>query len=439
MSLDITLLRLLKHRDKYQRLFKAVPLKAIDQSVAVILKDFGSYFNEFEADTIKAAPFTTWFLGFKHKGLKDEAATLYTELFKKLDAEEPEHIEKGIMARLVAAGKAQETLELIQQFDAGEDVDFYAALRNIVEDFEQALDRKVKNPQVMTSIEDLLKDEENDTGFHFRLAPLLRHIKAARGGTFMIWAARPDVGKTSFAADQLTHMAAQVDAIYPGEDRSILWFNNEGPGGEIVKRTFQAALGITSEEMVKLNNTPCDCPDPEGKIRTMLRQKYIEAMGGRAGVLRIFDVHDYWNHEIEDIMRLHKPAIIVFDMIDNIKFGGLATNNGQRTDQLLEAMYQWARMMCVKYDCVGVAMSQISADGDGLQWPTLPMLKDSKTGKQGAADVILTLGMVNDPMMAQYRYIGATKNKRVRTGMPKSPMASVHFDADRCRYKELPT
>jgi replicative DNA helicase len=136
-------------------------------------------------------------------------------------------------------------------------------------------------------------------------------------------------------------------------------------------------------------------------------------------------------------MDLHPPALVVFDMIDNIKFGGEANNNGQRTDQLLEAMYQWARLQGVKYDCGVIANSQISADGDGIQYPTLPMLKDSKTGKQGAADVIITIGTVNDPMLANSRYIGTTKNKKVRTGVGASPMQEVIFDGARGRYKEL--
>jgi len=120
-------------------------------------------------------------------------------------------------------------------------------------------------------------------------------------------------------------------------------------------------------------------------------------------------------------------------MVDNIKFGGSALNGGQRTDQILEAQYQWARMMAVKHDTPVIATSQISADGDGLQYPTLPMLKDSKTGKQGAADAIITLGAVNDPAYSGSRFIGTTKNKLRRQGAPASPQCEVVFDGERAR------
>jgi len=285
---------------------------------------------------------------------------------------------------------------------------------------------------VLDPIEDLLKAEENDTGLHWRLPCLNRHIKPLRAGDFGIIAARPDKGKTTFCASELTYMASQVDALYPGENRSILWFNNEGPGNKIVMRNFQAALNATTEDLVKLSNTPSDNP----KWRTKVREDYAMALGGRPGVLRIFDIHDMWNHEIEDIMKMHKPAVVLFDMVDNIKFGGETNNNGQRTDQLLEAMYQWARLMGVKHDTAVLATSQISADGDGVSYPTLPQLKDSKTGKQGAADLIITLGALNDPVLENSRYIGTTKNKLVRTGKKGSPMQEVFFDSQRGRYKE---
>jgi replicative DNA helicase len=145
------------------------------------------------------------------------------------------------------------------------------------------------------------------------------------------------------------------------------------------------------------------------------------------------DIHDFYSYEVEDIMRRCPPGLVVFDMVDNIKFSGNASNGGQRTDQVLEAMYQWSRLMAVKYDTPVIANSQISADGDGLTFPTLSMLKDSKTGKQGAADAIITLGSSNDPFYEKTRWIGLTKNKLARTGQPKSPQAEVLFDGDRGR------
>lgn len=107
------------------------------------------------------------------------------------------------------------------------------------------------------------------------------------------------------------------------------------------------------------------------------------------------------------------------DMIDNIKFGGELANLGSRTDQVLETMYQWARLLAVKYDCAMIATSQTSGDAENVMWPTQAQLKDSKTGKQGAADVIVMMGRVNDNPGS--RYLSTPKNKRKRTGVLVPP------------------
>lgn len=435
MSIDITTLRILKHRDKYEKLIRGVPEKALDPHTRSLLRYFGRYFREMgDVQKIEHAPFMLWFRMVNPK-MTAEGYSIIEDVMEQAQQDESPGVEAGLMERLIAAEVAAETAEFLQQWNEGAEIDLYLRFRELIESYEARLDRKVKNPQVLDPIEDLLKAEEDDTGLHWRMNCLNEHIKPLRPGDFVVVAARPDKGKTTFMADQLTHMAAQVDGLYPGENRSILWFNNEGPGNRIVLRNFQAALNATVEDLVKLSNTPAD-PD-FAHYKTMVRQKYAQALGGRPGVLRVMDIHGFWNHEVEDLIATHRPAAVVFDMIDNIKFGGGTTNGGERTDQLLEAMYQWARLMGVKYDTAVLATSQISADGDGLQYPTLPMLKDSKTGKQGAADVIITIGSVNDPALARSRYMGVTKNKKVRTGKPMSPMKEVILDGDRGRYVEV--
>lgn len=432
-ALDITVLRLLKYRERYEQLARSVPKQALQPLTSELLGDFGVFFREFpNAKRIEQGPFTTWFRGFRHPNLKDDSFTLYGAVIAKSMEDVSPDLEAGLMERLVAADAAARVTALLEKWNAGDEVDLYSELRANVERFEQQVDRKVKNPQVLDPIEDLLKEEANDTGLHWRLDCLNRHIKPLRAGDFVVIAARPDKGKTTFCSSELTHMAAQVDSVYPGERRSILWFNNEGVGNKIIMRNFQSALGATTEELVALSNTPAT--DPQWK--TMVREKYAEALGGRPGVLRVFDIHDMFSHEVEDIMKQYKPAVVLFDMVDNIKFSGDTNNNGQRTDQLLEAMYQWARLMGVKHDCAVLATSQLSADADGISYPTLPQLKDSKTGKQGAADVIITIGALNDPVLENSRYIGTTKNKKVRTGKKGSPQQEVTFDSQRGRYRE---
>src|SRR5690606_5983362 len=100
------------------------------------------------------------------------------------------------------------------------------------------------------------------------------------------------------------------------------------------------------------------------------------------------------------------------------------------------AMYQWGRDLAVRHDCPVIATSQVSADGDGHAFPSLSMLKDSKTGKQGAADAIIVIGAKNEAAFENLRFIGLTKNKLALEGRPKSPRAEMILDGPAGRYVE---
>lgn len=421
ISLELTLLRLLKTRDKYEKLYRAIPEGVLEIKSQTVLKDMGQFFREFpDVQEIEPEPFFLWFKAFAHPGLDAEKQAFYKQQIGLISEDVSPELEAGLMNKLVAAATAKQLQTLIEAWDEGAEIDMGSNLRSIVEQFELDTSRKVKSVWVQDSIEDLLKEDENDTGFKWRQDEINLCMRPLRPGDFGILAARPDKGKTTLQTDAVTFFAPQVDLIYPGENRSILWFNNEGPGRRIISRLYQSALNCTISELVE-----------KSKAGTV-RQEYLAATGGRPDIIRVFDVHDFWNHEIEDIIRSTPPALIVFDMIDNVKFGGVASNNGQRTDQLLEAQYQWARVLAVKHGCPIIAASQISADGENLAYPSLSMLKDSKTGKQGAADFIMTVGALDD--FPASRFLGLTKNKLARERGPRQPKIEVTFDATRGRY-----
>lgn len=427
MSLELTALRMFKKREVYVRLARSVPERALEQRTRVILADFGRYFAEHDGvQVIKSEPFTIWFR-LVHPRLKEEDLAVYTTLFKQFDGDNEPAVEVGIIERLVAADSAAKIADTLEKWNEGGDFDLFTAVQKHTQEFENGLLRKRTSLQELTPIEDILAAEENEVGFHFRLPELNDTVKPLRGGDFLVWAARPDAGKTTALSSEVTHMAPQVDGLYPNEKRSIIWLCNEGPTRQIVYRNFQSALGVTDEQMFKL------AKQPHKTYGNELRAQYAKALGGRPGVLRVFPIHDKWSYEVEDIFKEHRPALVVFDMIDNVKFGGELANLGTRTDQVLESMYQWARQQAVKYDCAVIATSQISAEGENVMWPAQSMLKDSKTGKQGAADVIVMMGKVNDNPNS--RYLSTPKNKRKRTGRPSCLMAEVIFDPDHARLR----
>lgn len=419
MSLDITILKLLRTKDKFEKLYRSIPQHILDDGTKLIIADFKKYYAEFEVDHIEQGPFWTWFKNFAHPKLSDERKVYFEALLAKVQEPLDERLEIGLHERLVAADTASKITDLLERYGEGDEIDLGPALKQIVEQYDFDTIRKVKTPFVEVDIDAELEAVDNDVGFHWRQPAINEAMRPLTSGDFGIIAARPDVGKTTFLTDACTMFAPQVDKLYPGEGRHILWFNNEGPGKRIITRCYQSALNAPYSNLVE-----------RSKAGT-IRQDYLDACGGR-DIIKVLDVHDYYSHDIEDIIRAFPPALVVLDMVDNIKFGGLANNNGQRTDQLLEAMYQWARVLAVKHDCPVLATSQISAEGAELAFPLLAQLKDSKTGKQGAADFILTIGFQS--ASPDNRYLGLTKNKLAREGGPKRLEANVVFDGQRGRY-----
>lgn len=430
MSLDLTLLRVLKHADRHRKLIRSVPVHVLDPITKAVLADMTAFFEAHpDRTTIPHAEFWTFFK-LRHPSLTDADKVAYEQQLRAMQDDVPPDVEATIMERLVAADAASKVLALIQRWNAGDEVDLYTELRHTVEQFEVDTNRKVKVPWVDVKIAALLAMEENDTGLHWRQSCLNLSMRPMRGGDFGIIAGRPDKGKTTFITDNASNFAPQIAKMFPDEYRPGIWFNNEGPGDRIYQRLYQSALDLTIPEMVALVHKPS-----KKGFDHLLDEMYAEAMGGRLDAVKIMDVHDYWSHELEDIIRTTNPGFVIFDMIDNVKFGGKAANGGERTDQLLEAMYQWARCLAVKYNVPILATSQISADGENARFPLLSQLKDSKTGKQGAAEFIITLGAVEDPSFEHSRFIGLTKNKLHRSTGPKSPNAEVIFDPTRGRYR----
>ena len=203
----------------------------------------------------------------------------------------------------------------------------------------------------------------------------------------------------------------------------IVWFNNESRRQRIMKRQMQSALRKTTDELSAM------------QIAGTLNEAYIKVMG-RKDRVRVYDIHGKNNLFLGDILEsILKEGLtigaIVIDMLDNVKF---PTRRELREDQRLEEMYKWLRELGVEYNCPTFPTSQVSNEGAGLMYPLQGMLKDSKTGKQGACDNILMIGWDEDTTNPNARGISMPKTKTLRAG--QQPLVTDYImDGDRGIYK----
>lgn len=413
--IDIVLLRIMKYQKEYKQLYGSIPFGTLDTKTKAILDDFGKYFEKFPNH--KKIDLQVFLPRFKqwHGTMDEEVLATYIGILKNTIPDADDETKNGIITDLYEADAAMKIANLCDDYNSGElSTPLPDLISTVLDNYKLNIGAKASNWND-TDIGELLQEDLNNEGINWRLKCLRESMRPLRGGDFGIIAGRPDKGKTTFLASEVTYMASQL-----AEDRNILWLNNEGLSGRIVKRIYQAALGVTITELVELNE------------QAKLKRMYEEAVG-RLDRIRVFDIHGMHIGQVEAIIEQNDAGVILYDMIDNIKgFGSDA-----RTDLMLEHMYQWARERSVKYDAVGLATSQISADGDGLQFPTLSMLKDSKTGKQGACDFQLMIGAVNDTNLQYSRYLSLPKNKLRRDGGISDPQCEVQFKPTISRYEDV--
>jgi hypothetical protein len=193
--------------------------------------------------------------------------------------------------------------------------------------------------------------------------------------------ARPESGKTTFLASEITHMVTQTD-------KPILWFNNEEQGEVVLTRCYQAALGLTIQELMK---------DREENER-----RFNEITGGN---IKIYDSASIHRRDVERVCKTFEPSLVVFDQIDKLQ--GFV---GDREDLRLGNIYQWARELAKGFAPV-IGITQADGGAEGKKWLNMADVMNAKTGKQAEADAILGIGKVDDPQLEFIRFLSISKNK----------------------------
>ncbi|BAM29113.1 hypothetical protein G176_gp41 [Xanthomonas phage CP1] len=424
MSLDLTLLRLCTLHSKFDQLVPNAPREGLDELTVLVLDALRAYYREFpDTEALPFDVFDGWAMEFRWKTQPDDKKSLLKVLLKQMREPVPPEAAQGMIEKLLELELATTAVSKIMQWNGGAEFSLRDELSCLSETITDRMDRKARLPLVQETPEELMQMDADNSGLRWRPdSGLANAMRSVRGGDFGIFAARVDSGKTSWLADCTSYWIPQMDGLWPGEGRTGVWFNNEGMGKRVKQRWYQSLLRATIPEMV------------DWAKDSSLRIRIENAMGGDIDRMRFYDIHGLTSGDVEAIIKQVKPGFVVFDMIDNISFNGLTNNGGQRTDQMLEAMYISARNWCVKYDFIGLAASQLSAEAEGVQYPPQSALKDSKTGKAGACDFIIAAGRLNDPAMNKFRYISTPKNKLALPGGVRNPRLEVMFDAERARF-----
>lgn len=308
---------------------------------------------------------------------------MYSLLFKRIreaDAD-PSLVESYL-------GKLRESI--LAHKVAGIALDVYegrkpiSELQDVLKEIDAPNPLSEEHKFVTSDLRELYDQHAAKQGLRWRLSSLNLSLGSLRKGDFGFLFARPETGKTTFLASEITHMAGQLSE----EDGPILWFNNEEQGTKVMRRIYCAALGVTERELFA---------DIDGN-----RQKYKELINDK---ILLIDEASISKSFVEKVMEQYKPSLAIFDQGDKI-----TGFDADRDDLMHGRNYQWQRELAKTY-CPIIGVCQADGTGEGVKWLTMKHVANAKTAKQAEADWILGIGRSNDEGMEYIRYLHASKNK----------------------------
>lgn len=421
--MELAILAALSKRSRFNSLRAVVPAGMVTPETSSMLGWFGLYFNTFpEHEFVIHDNFEELVKLRMPPDTPRESVALMLHMVNRLREPVSEEAINGIIGTLQDLELSGRAGSLLARFNNGEEVELGYELQRMAAETCRAKGQSDPASYIDTPIDQLLKEVSDDKGIKFRRISILREsILGLQGGASLALGARPDKGKTSFIADVITDWAPQCVEFF-GVDRPILWLCNEGSGKRIIPRIYQAALGKDLNEIIALSNAGS------------LQEEYSKAIGAPSNYIRVKDAHGMSMAQIEQVIDSMRPCVVVFDMMANVRLGK-ANAGGNKADEV-EKLWQEGRELAVLKDFILAGTVQVSVDGDNQLFPSYTCLKDSKTAVQGATDIILMLGSLNNPDAQALRGISTPKNKFAVPGKQSYVQSELYFDASRSRFNE---
>jgi len=359
------------YRNNYPEIYKI--LSVVD-NIHHRLED-----RDFSVDDLEAAFFIA------NPAMKAADREFYISVFNKLRSTE---IDEDIALQSLEMHKKRTiSFEIAKiAFEVSEGKRDYAELESKISKLDLSLASPEEVPFVSDDLEELFEHTVKERGLRWRTHTLNKMLGSLRKGDFGFLFARPEVGKTTFLASEVSYMAEQLHAC--NSDKYILHFNNEESGDRVKIRYYQATLGLTVDELFanRKHNT----------------EEYLKRTGGR---IKIYDQASIHRRQVEMICKQYNPGLIIFDSIDKLKGW-----KEDRDDLVYKEIYQWARELAKEY-CPVIGVCHAAASGEGKRYLTMDDVAYAKTAKQGEADWILGIGYSGKEGMEFIRHLHASKNK----------------------------
>ena len=386
MSYDIDLLVVTSNKDTYNRFKEHVKKHNVSPITLEIFNVLGEYWDNYPTRTeFNYAEFRTFFSIVKGRKLKDPSSyeVAFDNLKEALD--KPSPIVKDLLAKLIKTDYATQIYDVCLKIGTGMGGDL-ETIEPLLNAYKKEVGSSVEKEDVFVKPSlDYLSSTVASGGLNWRLKELNVALGPIRRGDFIIIAARPETGKTTFTASEASYMMTQLQP-----DEHVIWINNEEASNKVMMRVIQAYHQVTSSDLLA---NPKDL------------ETEFTSNGGDRFLILDDDSGIKSAHKIATLFKEFKPGLIIFDQLDKVH--GFKQD---REDLRIGQLYEWARDVAKEY-CPVIAISQVDGTGEGEKWIQMNQLRGSKTDKIGEADAIITIGKSNEPGMDLQRFIHVPKNK----------------------------
>ena len=409
MTLTVTedILLTLNTWDNYRAFSKVIKKGMVPPESYELIKLLGDFYAQERCEQMDWKGFHDWLL-LRHSNNNHftglDAIMVRFLTFDRQDNPTGNSVYQLLLDRSRASDLAQVSLAIAEGSDGVSWDDVKEALERYRRDSKTL--SKALNSTVEGTDENLLetlRSVKERTGLKWCLTSLERMLGRLNSELVFV-AARPDGGKTTFLAHNAWHWATQMQG-----DECVLWFNNEESISKVQRRVWCSALEMHESELL----------EDISRSNELYRQI---VPNGR--IVYIDDADDV--SVVEAALDKFKPGVIIMDQLYKIRGMEAKSRDGNDAERF-RSLCNWARDIA-KHVAPVVATNQLDGTAEGVMYPTMSMLYGSKTGAQGEADIILTIGRI--PSEGEKRYIHTPKNKVTSS----DTQSVITLDRFRARY-----
>lgn len=230
--------------------------------------------------------------------------------------------------------------------------------------------------------------EAQEAGELIKVAPKALNERLAGGcmrGHHILLFARPEMGKTSFLANLVAGFLKQ--------NLKVLYIGNEDPITDVRMRFLGRILEWPRDRIIAE-------PAAADEIARNMTNWHL---------LGTVQLSPGSPHEIEELVREHKPDVVMIDQLRNLN---VRSNKSDSMVQHLETAAKAVRQIGIRNRCLMVSVTQAGDSASGKAVLDMSDVDSSKTGIPGQADVMIGMGASAEDEMAGRRVLSLPKNKR---------------------------